>query len=368
MARGNIIEKGLTILLSGVMILSLIGCGNNSSVQLQNAEEPMPSQAENESSGDMAEGDGKILIAYFSRWGNTDFPEDVDAMTSASIVLGQDGNLQGNTAMIASLIQEETGGDIHLIETAETYPEDYDATVEQNRREQNNDIIPELSGFVGNIEQYDTVFIGYPIWATTLPRPVVSFLSQYDLSGKRVIPFCTHAGYGSGDSYEKIRELCPDADVADGLSIHAEDLALAAGEIETWLAGLDVTEKEIEDRSEAMNVIITTNDVEIHAELNDSEAAREFAGRLPVTVSMTRMGEHEYYGGLDTPLAHTEDIQTGYTVGDLAFWTPGDLLAIYFDEPERQPEGLMILGHITSDISVFDDMQNFEEMRIELVQ
>lgn len=81
---------------------------------------------------------------------------------------------------------------------------------------------------------------------------------------------------------------------------------------------------------------------------------------------MTRMGEHEYYGSLETPLTHTEDLQTGYEVGDLAFWTPGDLLALYFDKPEDAPEGLMILGHITSDLSVFGQFGSHEDVRIEL--
>lgn len=87
-----------------------------------------------------------------------------------------------------------------------------------------------------------------------------------------------------------------------------------------------------------------------------------------MTVSMTRMGKHEYYGPLDTPLTHTEDLQTGYTVGDLAFWTPGDLFAVYFDEPDEAPEGLMILGRITSNMEVFDDMAGSVEMHIEVAE
>lgn len=111
---------------------------------------------------------------------------------------------------------------------------------------------------------------------------------------------------------------------------------------------------------------ITVDGVEILAQLNDSEAAREFRERLPLTFSMTRMGEHKYYGGLEMPLAHTADVQTGYTVGDMGFWTPGDLFAVYFDEPDENPEGLMILGHLISDISVFSDMESSVEMQIDL--
>ena len=105
----------------------------------------------------------------------------------------------------------------------------------------------------------------------------------------------------------------------------------------------------------------------ITAELNDTPAAQEFARSLPITVSMTRMGEHEYYGALEAPLSEQGNtLQTGYTVGDLAFWTPGDLFAFYFDEPETPPEGLMILGHITSDLAVFSDLGGRESVRISL--
>lgn len=133
--------------------------------------------------------------------------------------------------------------------------------------------------------------------------------------------------------------------------------------MDNWLSGIGLVEGA---ESAASEISITVGDTVISAELNDREAAREFAAVLPMTVSMTRMGEHEYYGSLDTPLTHTEDLQTGYTVGDLAFWTPGDLFAVYFDEPDEAPEGLMILGRITSDMAVFDDMAGSVEMQIEL--
>ena len=78
------------------------------------------------------------------------------------------------------------------------------------------------------------------------------------------------------------------------------------------------------------------------------------------------MGEHEYYSALEAPLAQEGNtLQTGCTVGDLAFWTPGGLFAFYFDEPSDPPEGLMILGEITSDLSVFADMSGPAQVVIE---
>lgn len=308
-----------------------------------------------------------VLIAYFGRWGNTEFPDDVDASSSASIVIGRNENQQGTTEYVADLIQEYVGGDMHLIQTAEPYPEDYDAVVDQNHQEQEENVVPELQSTDLDMSQYDTIFIGYPIWATTIPQPIVSFLSQYDLTGKTIIPFCTHAGYGSGSSYDEIQELCPNSEVRTGLAVEAEKIDFAEQEVLKWLNELRLVKAEDAAGTENSRIVITVDDVEILAELNDSEAAKEFREMLPLTVSMTRMGEHEYYGGLETPLAHTEAVQTGYTVGDLAFWTPGDLFAVYFDEPDDDPEGLMILGHIISDMSVFDNMESSVEMHIDLI-
>ena len=97
--------------------------------------------------------ESKILIAYFGRWGNTDFPDGIDASTSASVVIGKDDNLQGTTEYVASLIQERIGGDIHLIRTTEPYAADYDEVVDQNHQEQANSSMPELQSVVANMEE-----------------------------------------------------------------------------------------------------------------------------------------------------------------------------------------------------------------------
>lgn len=363
-------KKNIAISLIFILLFSLTACSQGNENEIQNQTDEVMQQSEDSQTATESKSNEEqnVLVAYFGRLGNTVFPADVDATTSASLVLGKDDNLQGTTEYVASYIQENIGGDLHLIQTTVPYPADYDATADQNHQEQEDDTLPELASTVENMEQYDVIFIGYPIWATTLPQPVVSFLSQYDLTGKTIIPFCTHAGYGSGNSYEEIQELCPDAVVLDGLALEAEGIDSSAEEIQSWLADLQLTTDKSALSAETEVVHITVDGSEITAELNNSKAAQEFASMLPLTVSMTRMGEHEYYGGLDTPLSHTEDLQTGYTVGDLAFWTPGDLFAIYFDEPEDDPEGLMILGHIISDMSVFDTMNASVEMEITLAE
>lgn len=182
-----------------------------------------------------------ILITYFSRWGNTKYPEDVDATTSASIVVDE-GNY-GTTEYVARLIQENVGGDLHLIQTQEPYPLDFDELRDLNHSEMADGYLPALVESNLNISQYDTVFIGYPVWATTVPQAVFSFLNEYDLSGKRVIPFCTHDGYGAGNSYSTIREASHAAESPEGLAVESQDVLTSENTVATWLENLTIERK-----------------------------------------------------------------------------------------------------------------------------
>lgn len=129
-------------------------------------------------------GNNKILIAYFSRFGNTDFDRNIDATAAASIIMNGNERI-GTTGRMAEIIQSNVGGDIHLIKSAKPYPTDFDDVVVQARKERNSDYISELANKVTNMDDYDIIFIGYPVWGTTIPTPVQSFLSEYNFSGKR---------------------------------------------------------------------------------------------------------------------------------------------------------------------------------------
>lgn len=96
--------------------------------------------------------------------------------------------------------------------------------------------MPELVASDLDISQYDTVFIGYPVWATNAPQAIFSFLSQYDLSGKTIIPFCTHDGYGAGGSYGDVADAIDgETAVLDGLAIEAPDVPGSADTVAGWL-------------------------------------------------------------------------------------------------------------------------------------
>ena len=124
----------------------------------------------------------------------------------------------GNTKAIAELIHQRIGGTIVQLEVERPYPSDYSATVQQVARENETGYLPPLRTKIERIEQYDVVFLGFPTWGMQLPPPIKSFLREYDLSGKTVIPFNTNAGYGVGSSFDTVKELCTGCTVANGFT------------------------------------------------------------------------------------------------------------------------------------------------------
>ncbi len=153
-----------------------------------------------------------------------------------------------NTRAVAELIHHKVGGTMVALELKRPYPADYSATVQQVARENETGYLPPLKTKIDRIEQYDLVFLGFPTWGMRLPPPVKSFLRQYSLKGKTVIPFNTNAGYGEGSSFQTVRELCPQSTVLEGfvarggserdgqyLVIKEARAEAAQKEVENWL-------------------------------------------------------------------------------------------------------------------------------------
>jgi len=158
-----------------------------------------------------------------------------------------------NTKAIAEMIQQKVGGRMVALELDTPYPADYHTTVQQVVRENETGYLPPLKTKIEHIEQYDIVFLGFPTWDMQLPPPLKSFLHQYDLKGKTVIPFNTNGGYGPGSSFQTVRELCPQSTILEGFAIRggserdgqylvikdarAEE---ASKEVETWLKKIGI--------------------------------------------------------------------------------------------------------------------------------
>lgn len=123
-----------------------------------------------------------------------------------------------NTKAVAEIIHDAVGGSLVALELKTPYPENYQAIVAQVERENETGYLPPLATRIPDIRQYDTVFIGFPTWGMRLPPPMKSFLKEYDLRGKTVIPFNTNGGYGVGSSFRQVKRLCTGCKVLQGYS------------------------------------------------------------------------------------------------------------------------------------------------------
>ena len=145
-----------------------------------------------------------VLIAYFSRTGEN---------------YGVGYIEKGNTSIVADIIAEQTGGDLFEIRTLSAYPDNYDEATELAKQEQDVNARPELADNLNDISDYDVIFIGYPIWWSDMPMAVYTFLESHDLSGKTIVPFCTHAGSGLSSTESSTSSMFPNATISAGLAI-----------------------------------------------------------------------------------------------------------------------------------------------------
>ena len=167
--------------------------------------------------------DHSTLVLYFSRVGNTAFPEDVDAVSYATLNLDSEGRLIGTAQMVADWIAGATGGDVFPIQTAYTYPESFADTITVIVGQEEDDIQPQIAAYPEDLTGYDTVWLVLPIWAYTICKPARTFLENIDLSGKTVYVFTTHCGSGMADAVQRVQEFQPNADVRRGFAISSDN-------------------------------------------------------------------------------------------------------------------------------------------------
>ena len=276
-----------------------------------------------------------ILVAYFSRSGNTDIPDGVDVVSSASLTVNMDGSTVGNAEQIAGWIAEETGGDLFLIQTEYTYPADYDQAVAVGEGQDIDGYRPKLVSHLEQVEQYDIVYLVYPIWHYTLSVPVRSFLDEYDLGGKTIYAFAANAGSRFADSIEKIQTAEPDANVIEGLDLSQREMDGAKDAVITRVKELmeqapsaDGT-NEKEQTAMKMNVQIGAHT--FTATLEDNDAVRELAEMMrqePVTIAMDDYAGFEKVGALGRSLT-TSNSQTTTTAGDIVLYNGNNIVMFY---------------------------------------
>lgn len=301
---------------------------------------------------------GRVLVAYFSLYGNVPYSQDVDASTSASVVM-KDNERMGATEFIANSIANKTGGVKYLIQVKEQYSTDFNDIRNRNHNEQDDDTYPVIVNHDLNSEDYDIVFLGYPVWSSTIPDAIRTFIKEFDFTGKTVIPFCTHDGYGSGNSYQEIKNLVTEANVLEGLAIESNEILSSQNQLEQWLHSLG-----IEFKSETSLLNIKIGEHELEGILNDSFEATQFKEMLPQTISMVHYGNREYYGGIDKRISTNGEGQLKFDNGDITYCPTNHTIAIFYNQSEK-PNLTMevyVIGKVTSNLSIFNELNSNEEI------
>lgn len=165
----------------------------------------------------------KAMIVYYSRTGENYWNGSIKNLE------------KGNTETVAEMVADMTGGDLFEVETVKTYPEDYYQCIDEAKAELQRGDRPEVKAYADDLEDYDTIYVGYPNWWGTMPMVMFTFLEHYDLSGKRIIPFCTNEGSGMGGSERDLKKICKGAKVEKGLSIHGAEAAQSRSKVEAWV-------------------------------------------------------------------------------------------------------------------------------------
>lgn len=198
--------KGLALVVAG--LLMSLSCSVNGATK---EKEVMEKKA-------------KVLIVFFSHAGENYGVGNINV---------------GNTKLVADEIQKVTGGDEFEIVAEKNYDLPYDALVNLAKEETEKGEKPSFKGEVKNIDDYDTVFIGGPIWWGTYPRVMFTFFDKYDLNGKTIIPFSTHEGSGLGSVVEDLKTLYPNATFKEAFSIYGTETRKDLSKVDKWLKRLD---------------------------------------------------------------------------------------------------------------------------------
>lgn len=211
-------KRFLIFILSSIMVLALSACGNSSFSTEQNTL-----QADDTAQIEKTERGSNMLVAYFSLTGE---------QYGVGVVE------EGNTSIIARMIAEQTGADLFKIKPKTPYPTTYQGLLDVSRQEMADKARPEIVDTVDNMDNYDTLFIGYPNWWGDMPMIVYNFLESYDLSGKTIVPFCTHGGSGLSNTEMTIANITG-GKMKDGFAILGttaqNDRDTARNNVTDWL-------------------------------------------------------------------------------------------------------------------------------------
>lgn len=249
-------KKLLALVLTGMLAFSLAACGNSTNqtaggeTQTASSNEGNTGQltesgVEESNTEESAAGEASETETSVTETENSETETAEDQESTEETADTADGNVliayfswSGNTGQLAQMIQSETDGDLFVIEPETPYTDDYNTLLDVAQQEQSDNARPALAAQVENWDDYDTVFVGYPNWWGDAPMIILSFLEQYDCTGKTIVPFCTSGGGGFGSSISSIESSAAGAIVAEGLHVNGSSVGNAGEDVAAWIAEL----------------------------------------------------------------------------------------------------------------------------------
>ena len=225
-------KKVLAVMAAGILACGLTACQNAGSDTAQTVETTVGQSQESTAmaveatAADTDQGtetNGQEVQ-------ETDSQNAEDTVSGSSLVVYF--SLSGNTRNVAEEIGKQTGADLFELVPATPYSEDYDTVLEEAQDEQSRKARSEISDTIEGFENYDVIYLGYPIWYGDAPMVIYTFLESYDLSGKTIVPFCTSGSSGIETSVSSIRSACPNTSVLQGRRVND------TSEIQPWISQL----------------------------------------------------------------------------------------------------------------------------------
>ena len=330
-------KKLIMIPLLMLTFLSMAACSSPSEEPLNPGQ---PEQPENPDDGDDSDdnpdkptpgGNGRYLVLFASR--------------------------SGNTERMANEIRKQLDCDILEVEPEVAYDNDYNAMLERSQKElaairQGN--YPPIKTTMEKFDDYDIVFVGYPIWYGSMATPMQTFLHSHasKLAGKRIALFATSGSSGMSTSVNEARSLCPDATIIDRtLLLTSSDLSQMATRVPSWLEEIGATREETESPGEtSMKVKISVGNRTITATMEDNAAGRDFLTRLPLEVTLNDYNNTTEKIFYPDPALTTEGVTRGCTPtpGDITIYVPWGNVAI-FCKSWSHSDDLIKIGRIDGD-------------------
>lgn len=224
-----------------VVLIAVIGASaylllnKKETSEVKEPEEQIRIEPTSKNENDSQDNSSKSLVVYFSV-PETDDPNKEMTTEEENSAIIVDGKVLGNTEYVAMLIGDYTNSPIYRIEPKVPYTTNHTDLVNLAKEEQNKNTRPEIKTKISNFDEYDTIYVGYPIWWSDMPQIMYTFFELYDFTGKTVIPFSTHGGSGLAGTVNTIKGKLKDTTVeTNAFTMSRNDMESAPEEVKSWL-------------------------------------------------------------------------------------------------------------------------------------